>query len=62
MLHSGDIYEVRARAARNRELKQLTRALSGFLLRTAHPKQRHAAPTLRETCANDRTAIADRAA
>lgn len=31
MLHSGDIYEIRARAARNQELRALSRALSGLL-------------------------------
>ncbi|WP_422375868.1 hypothetical protein [Roseibium sp.] len=31
MLHSGDIYETRARAARNRELRALSRALSGLI-------------------------------
>ena len=31
MLHSGDIYETRARAARNRELRALSRALTGLI-------------------------------
>lgn len=33
MMHTGDIFEQRARAARHRELRALARALSGFLFR-----------------------------
>ncbi|MEM9633829.1 MAG: hypothetical protein AAGA50_21040 [Pseudomonadota bacterium] len=33
MMHTGDIFEQRARAARHRELRALVRALSGFLFR-----------------------------
>jgi hypothetical protein len=31
MIHTGDIFEKRARAARHHELRAMTRAISGFL-------------------------------
>ncbi len=34
MLHTGDIHETRARAARIHELRRISRAISGFLFRS----------------------------
>lgn len=35
MFHSGDIYEIRARASRHQELRRLARAITGLFHRAA---------------------------
>ncbi|MEL7525404.1 MAG: hypothetical protein AAFN16_06535 [Pseudomonadota bacterium] len=48
MIHTGNIYETRARAARNKELRGLARAVANFLFGGApNPQAR------RKTPAND---------
>lgn len=38
MLHTGDRYEIRARAERHRELQALSRIVAGFLFRSRSTK------------------------
>lgn len=63
MLHTGDTYETRARAARNRELRSLTRALTGFLFGRNGPQSRNRATAFTDlNCANDVIERSNRAA
>ncbi|MEM8701956.1 MAG: hypothetical protein AAGF82_09040 [Pseudomonadota bacterium] len=48
MIHTGNIYETRARAARNKELRGLARAVTNFLFGGAPNRQAG-----RKTPAND---------
>lgn len=41
MIHTGDIYERRARSARHHELKAITRAISGFLFWNLRTQKHH---------------------
>jgi len=63
MLHTGDIYEKRARTARNKELRAVANAISGFLFQTA-PRNGAKRTTVfnRPENANDRIEGQDRAA
>ena len=56
MIHTGNIYETRARAARNKELRGLARAVTNFLFGSAADRQ-----TGRKAPAND-IGIADETA
>ncbi|POF28838.1 hypothetical protein [Roseibium marinum] len=63
MMHTGDEYEARARAARHAELRALVRVLSGFLFRPQPSRNSGRPPHLgRTACANDRAPKKDRAA
>lgn len=63
MMHTGDVYEARARAARHRELKALTRAFSRFVFRSKAGQVPHAPDRLSDLgCANDRRPAKPRAA
>lgn len=55
MFHTGDIYEIRARAERHRELRRLRKTLTGFLFRSAKPEPETPALSRDLDCANDRT-------
>ncbi|WP_269582651.1 hypothetical protein [Roseibium sp. Sym1] len=63
MFHSGDIYEIRARASRHQELRRLARAITGLFHRAA---PLHSGPETRSfgqtDCANDPALTARRAA
>ena len=63
MLHTGDRYELRARAARHRELRRLTRALSD-LLQAAVPDRMtgRRAPVSKLVPLNNREQMPNRAA
>ncbi len=60
MYHSGDDYEVRARALRHRELRRLAGALFGFFSRIAKPGPDPATRPADLGCANDRPDRTDR--
>ncbi|MEP1930952.1 MAG: hypothetical protein ABJN98_02580 [Roseibium sp.] len=63
MFHTGDEFEIRARAARNCEIRALGRALTGFFFRTQSSNKRSKAAQLDTIeCANDVTATTKRAA
>lgn len=53
MLHTGDIYEIRARAARSEGLRQLAIALTDFLVRAKGKKTNRAGTSLNLENAND---------
>ncbi|QFT32748.1 hypothetical protein FIV00_19820 [Labrenzia sp. THAF82] len=53
MLHTGDIYEIRARAARNEGLRQLVSALTGFLVRSTSRETHRADRSFKFENAND---------
>ncbi|MET1415077.1 hypothetical protein ABVF61_22590 [Roseibium sp. HPY-6] len=57
MLHTGNIYETRARAARNRELRALAKAVAGLFFAAAPSRNVH-----RKKPANDAGFAADTAA
>lgn len=62
MLHTGDIYEIRARSARYQELHRLAKAVSGLLFRPATPANRRFRTDVAPGCANDRSVETHRAA
>jgi len=62
MMHSGDTYEIRARLERHRELRRLTRCVTGFLFRTSAPERQTRSFPADLGCANDGTLVKGRAA
>jgi hypothetical protein len=63
MIHTGDIFEQRARNARHHELRAMTRAISGFLFGNLRAqKNNRVADTSVPHHANDQTTEENRAA
>ncbi len=62
MMHTGDQYEARARAARHHELRRLTKAVAGFLFGMEAPVTGRMTRPEQFECANDRTCGKSRAA
>lgn len=63
MFHSGDIYEIRARASRHQELRRLARAISGLFHRRDRLQTGQQTLSLGGIdCANDQALTTHRAA
>lgn len=63
MIHTGDIYETRARAARNKELRGLARAVTNFLFGGAPTRQSRGKPPANDIGSAEKSArTTDRAA